>query len=185
MSLHELTIYTIGHSNRSEEDVLGLLGTVGVRALVDVRRNPRSSRYPRFNQERLRQVLNGAGLVYHWAGRQLGGFRAPRPGSPHVALEGGFRGYADYMETDAFQRAAAQLVHLGLRDVTAFMCAEKDPERCHRSLIADYLTLGGARVRHQIEVGETREHCPSPQLRPESGRLVYDRGVSGALDFGD
>jgi uncharacterized protein (DUF488 family) len=61
------------------------------------------------------------------------------------------------------------------------LCAERDPAQCHRSLIADYLTLLGARVLHLIAPGETHEHALSPAVRRESAALVYDRQVSGRL----
>ena len=181
MSFVDLTLYTAGHSNRTQGAFLDLLGSVGVETLVDVRRVPRSTRNPQFDGEDLRQALADASLVYHWAGRQLGGFREAAGDSPHVALENGFRGYADYMASEAFGRAMVQLGTLGRRGVTAIMCAEKDPSHCHRSLIADYLTLHGARVLHLIEPEIVREHVLNPHLRRESGRLVYDRGVSGRL----
>ena len=181
MSLLDLDLYTAGHSNRTAAAFLELLGSVGVETLVDVRRVPRSGRNPQFDEENLRPAVASAGMVYHWAGRQLGGFREAASDSPHVALEGGFRGYADYMASEAFERAMAQLGRLCRRGVTAIMCAEKDPAHCHRSLIADYLVLHGARVLHLIEIGTVREHVLSPLLRRESGRLVYDRGINREL----
>ncbi len=181
MSFVDLTLYTIGHSNRTRAAFLELLGSVGVGTLVDVRRMPHSTRHPHFDSVKLRQAVEDAGLVYHWAGHQLGGFREPAPDSPHVALEEGFRGYADHMASATFQRAIVQLGTLGRRGVTAIMCAEKEPDHCHRSLIADYLTLRGARVLHLIELGMVREHVLNSHLRRESGRLVYDRGVSRRL----
>ena len=181
MSFVDLTLYTAGHSNRTQGAFLDLLGLVGVETLVDVRRVPRSTRNSQFDEVNLRQALAEVGMVYHWAGRQLGGFREVAQDSPHVALEDGFRGYADYMASEAFERAMVQLGTLGKRGVTAIMCAEKDPSRCHRSLIADYLTLHGARVLHLTELGNAREHVLNRHLRRESGRLVYDRGVSGRL----
>jgi len=176
-------LYTVGHGNRSLRELLDLLAAAAIETLVDVRRVPRSGRHPQFNEEALREGLAAAGIVYHWAGRQLGGRRKSRPDSPHRALEAAFRGYADYMETDAFQRAAAQLVSLAMRGRVAALCAEREPDHCHRSLIADYLTLGGASVLHLVAPGETRPHRLNPALRLESVRPVYDRGVSGALHF--
>ena len=85
------------------------------------------------------------------------------------------------MDTDAFQKGAAQLQNLAARGACAIVCAERDPAQCHRSLIADYLTLQGARVLHLIAPGEMREHVLSPAARRESAALVYDRQVSGRL----
>lgn len=177
------TLYTLGHSNRSLNDFLTLLRDGAIQVLVDVRAQPHSSRYPQFSEDSLRAALELAGITYHWAGRQLGGRRSQRPDSRHIALEEGLRGYADYMESDAFRRAAAQLINMAGRAPTAILCAERRPEDCHRRLIADYLLLQGARVVHLIAPGERREHQLSPMARRESAELVYDRNVSGQLDL--
>ena len=178
-----LTLYTVGHGTRRLEELIALLKDAGVNTLVDVRAQPRSQRNPQFNDDSLRTACERAGIVYHWAGRQLGGMRAPRPDSPHVALEEGRRGFADHMDTEAFRKGASQLRHLAARGACAILCAERDPARCHRALIADYLTLQGTRVVHLIAPGESREHMLSPAARRESAALIYDRQTSGRLDL--
>lgn len=177
-----VTLYTVGHSNRSVAELIVLLKTAGVTTLVDVRTQPASARHPQFAMEALRAALEGQGMIYHWAGWHLGGLRQARPASPHVALEsGGFRGFADHMETEAFQRGASQLINLGMKASTAFMCAEKLPAQCHRSLIADYLTLKGIDVVHLITAGESHRHQLNPGARLESEKLIYDRQTSRLL----
>lgn len=181
-----LDLYTLGHSNRSLDDFIALLAVAGIRTLVDVRAQPQSARHPHFGQDSLRDALGGAGIEYHWAGRQLGGHRPARADSPHTALkEDGLRGYADYMDGDAFKKAAVQLIGLARRAPCAILCAERDPLHCHRSLIADYLTLQGVEVRHLIEPGETRAHQLRPEARRESQQLVYDRHTTAELPLGD
>ena len=91
------------------------------------------------------------------------------------------RGYADYMESDPFRRAAAQLVNMAAKAPTAILCAERLPEQCHRRLIADYLSLQGVRVIHLIDLDDRREHVLSPEARRESAQLVYDRNTTVAL----
>lgn len=178
------TLYTVGHGNRTLDELLSLLLGAGIQILVDARAHPRSRRHPHFSEEPLRAAVKKAGMAYHWAGRQLGGMRQPRAGSLHAALkEDGLRGFADYMDTDAFQTAAAQLARLAARAPLAILCAERMPERCHRSLIADYLTLQGMRIIHLIEEGDAREHRLRPEARRESAQLIYDRNVSGTLNL--
>lgn len=177
-----VTLWSVGHSNRTAAELIALLRAAGIATLVDVRAQPASARHPQFAMEALRAALGKEGIVYHWAGRQLGGFRRPKPDSPHLALESeGFRGFADHMETEAFRRGVSQLVNLGMKSPTAFMCAEKLPGSCHRSLIADYLTLQGVAVVHLIDAAETREHRLNPLARTESGTLVYDRQAARPL----
>ena len=171
-----ITLYTIGHSNRSLEEFLDLLDETGVNSLVDVRTYPHSKRFPHFNEDSLRQAIEQAGKVYHWVGRQLGGNRQVTVGSPHVALKDeGLQAYADYMGTDNFQVAAMQLINMASHERVAVMCAERSPENCHRSLIADYLVLQGVRVMHLISEVEVKEHYLSGFARRESSELIYDR----------
>lgn len=179
-----VTLYSVGHSNRSAEALLEVLRRAGIRTLVDVRAYPHSQRFPHFDADALRAALEAAAITYHWAGRQLGGRRRPAAVSRHIALpDDGLRGYADYMETDSFARAATQLVNLAGQAPTVIMCAERLPEQCHRSLLADYLTLQGHRVMHLLEPGEVREHRLSAQARRESLQLIYDRQATGVLDL--
>lgn len=178
------TVYTIGHSNRALETFVQTLRSVPVTTLVDVRAYPQSQRFPHFSQEPLRQNLERAEIIYHWAGKQLGGMRSPQAQSKHIALQDEkLRAYADYMESDLFQKAMVQLINLATIKNTAVLCAEKLPEHCHRSLLSDYLLLQGVEVSHIIDQGNIVNHQLSPFARRESRQLIYDRGATQTLDF--
>jgi len=178
-----LTLWTVGHSNRPISELMTMLAQAGIVTLVDVRAQPHSTRYPQFNEENLRESCGRENIVYHWAGRHLGGQRALKFKSPHIALDEGRRGFADHMETELFKKAVSQVVGLAARAPTAMLCAERDPGHCHRALIADYLVLQGIRVVHLIVPGENHEHLLSPQARRESAALIYDRQVTAELDL--
>lgn len=170
------TLYTIGHGDRPIDDLMGMLEHAGIKTLVDVRSRPHSHRHSHFSDDSLRTATAGSGIQYHWAGRQLGGLRKPGPQSPHTALtDDGLRAYADYMATDTFEIAVLQLIRLGSRAPLCILCAERLPQFCHRSLIADYLTLQGIRVVHLLTIDHSPEHHLRPELRRESAQLVYDR----------
>jgi uncharacterized protein (DUF488 family) len=143
-----LRVYTIGHSTRALDALIALLRSHGVARLVDVRTVPRSRRHPHFNREALPEVLRDAGITYaHMPG--LGGLRRPRSDSINTAWRNeGFRGYADYMQTEPFADSLETLVTVAAEAPTAIMCAEAVPWRCHRSLIADALVARGIEVRH-------------------------------------
>lgn len=159
-----LTLYTLGHGNRTGAELITLLQSAGITCLVDVRAQPQSSRHPQFCEDALRQQLNPHDIVYHWGGRQLGGFHAPRSDSPHTALRAaGLRGFADHMETDEFQIGVRQLLNLAAKSPVAILCAETLPENCHRSLIADYLTPEG---RTGVASDRT-ERDPRTSVTPE------------------
>ncbi len=180
-----VTLFTVGHSNRSLPALVALLHEAGVAELVDVRAYPVSRRHPQFDRAALEPALAAAGIAYRWAGRELGGHRPARPDSPHTALEAaGFRGYADHMETLLFTDAAEALLAAAAAAPTAVLCAERRPEQCHRSLLADWLVLRGAAVIHLIDTGLREPHRLSSLVRREGGRLVYDRQTTVPL-FGD
>jgi uncharacterized protein (DUF488 family) len=141
-------ICTIGHSTRSADELLAILGDAGIQLVADVRAFPSSRRHPQFNRGALAAWLASAGIGYrHFPG--LGGRRVPVAGSVNGGWhERGFQGYADYMSSDGFQRALADLEAVASESPTAIMCAEALWWRCHRRLIADALVLREWRVEH-------------------------------------
>jgi len=167
------TVLTIGHSTRPLDALITLLREHAVERLVDVRAFPRSRRHPQFNIETLPAALAAAGIDYTHL-PALGGRRPVRADSANTAWrEPGFRGYADYMETDAFARGLAALLDLAGRQRIAVMCAEAQPWRCHRQLIADALVARGVAVEHIMGPGKRRRHEPPPFARIEQGRVRY------------
>jgi uncharacterized protein (DUF488 family) len=170
------TLHTIGHSTRSTDRLLELLREAGIATLVDVRTVPRSRHNPQFHQAALAPALARAGVEYRHV-RALGGLRRPRGDSVNLGWRNAsFRGYADYMQSEAFARALAELQTLAAARPTAIMCAEALPWRCHRGLIADALTIRGWRVLH-LGISPPGEapalHEPTPFLRTVEGRPVY------------
>lgn len=167
------TLYTVGHSTRSLEEFVALLRENGVRRLADVRRYPGSKRYPHFGRETLGAALAEAGIEYRHM-PALGGRRPPRPDSANKAWRNdGFRGYADYMETEEFREAAAELLRVAEEAPTAVMCAEAVWWRCHRGLIADYAKSLGVEVIH-IGMGRANEPHPyTSAARIVKGKLSY------------
>jgi len=117
-------IWTIGHSTRSLEEFIGLLRAKRIELLADVRRYPASRMHPHFNAEALARSLTAVSLRYEGY-PELGGRRSPRPGSANSRWRNAsFRGYADYMETPAFDAALARLTADAADARTAIMCAE-------------------------------------------------------------
>ncbi|MGP0038882.1 MAG: DUF488 family protein [Solirubrobacteraceae bacterium] len=154
MSVPGPTIYTIGHSTRSPEELLALLSGPGVALVADVRAFPSSRRHPQFNRAVLAGWLGDAGIAYrHMPG--LGGRRKAVPGSANGGWEdSAFQGYADHMRTSEFRTALAELEALAAERPTAIMCAEAVWWRCHRRLIADALVVRGWRVEH-LGIGDS------------------------------
>jgi uncharacterized protein (DUF488 family) len=168
-----VAVWTIGHSTRSLADLLALLRAHGVARVVDVRRFPHSRRHPQFDTAALARDLPAAGVAYDPA-PGLGGFRRPRTDSGNTAIpESTFRGYADYMQTDAFATHLAVLLDSATHTPTAIMCAEASAEACHRSFIADALLALDADVHHIVNAGPTVPHALRPCARVTNRRVTY------------
>jgi uncharacterized protein (DUF488 family) len=169
----EPLILTIGHSTRSIDEFIGLLQAHDIGHLVDVRTIPRSRHNPQFNRETLPESLRGAGIECSHA-PELGGLRKSRPDSVNIGWRNlSFRGYADYMQTREFADGLKNLVNLARHGITVIMCAEAVPWRCHRSLIADALTVAGHSVEHIMSVDKTQTHVLTPFARVEGQRITY------------
>lgn len=131
-----------------------------IKVLVDVRSFPGSRRYPHFNRETMDVRLGAAGIGYMWM-PELGGRRKPKPDSRNTAWRNAaFRGYADYMETDAFHKGLEKLETIAQHEPTAYMCSEAVWWRCHRRLLSDALAARGWTVMHIIG----RDVKPHPLL---------------------
>ena len=166
-------IWTVGHSNKSLDEFLALLGAHDIQAVADVRRYPVSRRHPHFEMESLRDSLRPCGIAYqHFP--DLGGRRTPRPDSINTNWKNAaFRGYADYMETVEFREAIGRLMPLASSRRTAVMCAEALWGQCHRSVLADYLKASGVAVHHILATEEIQEHPYTSAARIVDGRLTY------------
>ena len=175
-------MWTIGHSVRPIEAFLDLLGEAGITDLVDVRRHPASRRHPHFSRDPLQDALRSRGLRYHHE-VDLGGHRTPAPDSPNTAWRvAAFRGYADHMASAAFRSALLRVSSLSAEGRPAVMCAEADPARCHRQLLADALALRCHEVVHLLGAGAAPRHVVHPLAREVAGQLVYPAPRRPLLD---
>lgn len=166
-------IWTIGHSTRPYQDFLSLLAEHRIEAVADVRRYPGSRRWPHFSREQLASALEREGIVYQWF-PELGGRRKPAADSPNTAWRNAaFRGYADYLHTDAFADGIERLTNLGSGFRTVIMCAEAVWWRCHRALIADVLRSVGWTVIHIMGPSQSVSHPYTTAARLVAGRLSY------------
>jgi uncharacterized protein (DUF488 family) len=175
-------IWTVGHSNRSLDEFVALIAAHDVELLVDVRTVPRSRHNPQFNVDVLPGALSAVGIDHRHV-PELGGLRRPRKDSPNAGWRGdSFRGFADYMQTEEFERALDELVAVAGRTHTAFMCAEAVPWRCHRSLIADALTARGVDVFHIMSATAANPHRLNPMAVVRDGRVTYPGPEQLALE---
>ena len=170
-----MRIWTIGHSTRAVDEFISLLKENEIKLLADVRAWPGSKRYPHFNKEALAESLTAHGLSYeHFL--ELGGKRKSKLDSRNTAWRNAsFRGYADYMETEQFQKGIERLLDVAEETgPTAIMCAEAVWWRCHRSLIADHLKACGIEVLHILGANTIEPHPYTPAARIVDGELSYE-----------
>lgn len=170
-------IFTIGHSDRTIDQFIEILGRSSIRLVADIRSNPASARYPWFERHALAAELEKRGLSYRWF-RGLGGRRPDVEGQDvHTALtDPGDRAYAEAMNTSDFAESCDELIGLAASTVAAVMCAEADPEDCHRRLLADKLFRMGVRVVHIMGLDDAKDHVPHPGLViGEDNRLIYEK----------
>jgi uncharacterized protein (DUF488 family) len=171
-----IQVWTLGHSTRSIDEFIKLLAAECITMLVDVRSFPSSKRLPHFNQSEFSEALAAEGIQYVHL-RELGGRRTARKDSLNTSWQNaGFRGYADYMETEPFRAGIEKLLEVARVQRTAIMCAEALWWRCHRSLISDYLKAKGVVVTHILSATKTEPHPYTSAARIVDGELSY-RGL--------
>jgi uncharacterized protein (DUF488 family) len=168
-----MTIFTIGHSTRPIETFLRLLAGHRIQHLVDVRTIPKSRHNPQFGGQQLSESLRAAHVNYtHMPG--LGGLRRPRVDSVNSGWRNtGFRGFADYMQTPAFEASLGECIELAAGERVVLMCAESVPWRCHRSLIADALLVRGIEACEISSGVSARPHVLTPWARIEGTHIIY------------
>lgn len=134
-----VTIWTIGHSNRSIEKFVDLLQEHNIEALVDVRRFP-TSKIEHFKRERMEQWLPEHRIDYTWLGKELGGYRRG--------------GYKAHMKTKRFKDGIKKLLEIAEQKRTSIMCMEPNPKYCHRRFISAHLERKGIEVIHILKKGQ-------------------------------
>ncbi len=141
-----MKLFTIGHSNHSLEKLVSLLVDHSVITLVDVRSTPYSRFNPQFNKENLKLELPRHNIQYLYKGESLGG----RPSDPALyknkqlpAKKVDYLHEVDYqavMQRPWFIEGVDDLIEIASQGLTAILCSEEDPAKCHRHhLIACYL----------------------------------------------
>ena len=166
-------VLTIGHSTRTWEAFLELLRVHHVKRVIDVRSIPKSRHNPQFNRAILSKRLRAAKIGYVHL-RKLGGLRHAQRDSPNMGWRNtSFRGFADYMQTPEFEAGLHRLLKLAGQRRSAIMCAEAVPWRCHRSLIADALTVRGVRVEHILSGKRLQVHSINSLARVRASRITY------------
>jgi uncharacterized protein (DUF488 family) len=152
-------LFTVGHSNHPIDRFIGLLEAAGIELIVDVRSAPFSRFAPQFNRAAIEKSLASAGIAYCYLGDLLGGL----PGgakAPPLAWE-------EARASEPFGEGLRRLSELYQSRRTAVMCAEHDPDRCHRKhLVAAAVVMMGGSVAHLMGDGTVVSEPPgNPDVR--------------------
>lgn len=169
----EGAIFTLGHSTLGIERFIAILRVYGIERLADIRTVPRSRHNPQFNDSALARSLTAEHIEYVPM-PTLGGLRHARKDSRNTGWRNaGFRGFADYMQTAAFEDALEELIAMSRARRVAIMCAEAVPWRCHRSLVADALSVRGIAAVEILSETSWRLHRLTPFAQVEGTRITY------------
>ena len=175
-------LLTIGYGNkRTIVEMIDLLKRWNVRYLVDVRSKPFSRFRPEFSRSDLEASLRSSQFVYLFMGDALGGI----PDDPTCYTDGKVD-YSKIQERDWFTNGLARLMR-GWKDGhrIAIMCAELEPQRCHRSkLIGEALIAAGIPVAHIDEHSDVIAH--ESVMRKVHGEqpLLFDMGHVSRRSYG-
>lgn len=171
-------LYTIGHSNRTYDDLAAALVAWKVETLVDIRHFTRSRANPQFNAALLRRKLPRKDIAYVTL-PALGG-RRPKAKDVDPDRNAGwtnrsFKNYADYAESPAFADGLAELLERAASKTCAIMCAEAVWWRCHRRIVADYAITRRVPVFHIFTAtkAERATRTPFAKLDRRTRTLRY------------
>jgi uncharacterized protein (DUF488 family) len=144
------TLRTIGVYGFDRESFLAALSSAGVELLLDVRqrRGVRGSEYAWANAQRLQAALDQAGIRYAHLKelapttemRQLQYREDERKGEGKRSRSVLAPAYVERYTAEVLgQVDLAPIVKFVGNSAPALLCVERDPEACHRSLIAERL----------------------------------------------
>jgi len=138
--------FTIGHGNYPIDLFIDTVRSAGIDTIIDVRSSPYSRFNPQFNRKSLEKSLKERAIGYLFMGDRLGG----RYSDPGLLFPDGTVDYRKVQETERFKEGIGRLLAIISGNKTiALMCAEKEPERCHRfALISPVLQSNGVAVIH-------------------------------------
>ncbi|MCK5861927.1 MAG: DUF488 domain-containing protein [Candidatus Hydrogenedentes bacterium] len=124
------SLFTVGHSNHSEQDFTDILLAHKISAIADVRSQPYSQYTPQFNREILQRILHASNIHYVFLGRELGARRH----EDSCYIDGKAK-YKHIAQLPLFCTGLDRLLQGAARYRVAIMCSEADPITCHRMIL--------------------------------------------------
>ena len=139
-------VYTMGYEGTDIDRFVATLKAVGVKTLADVRAVA-ISRKKGFSKTALQARLSDEDIEYaHFV--ELGDPKPGRDAARAGRLDTFRKIYARHLARNECEVALKLLADLVSAQPTCLLCFERDPAACHRSMVANRLTVVGAKVIH-------------------------------------
>lgn len=161
--MSQYRVFSIGHSNRTFQEFVKLLKKHRIKLLIDIRKYPRSRKFPWFNKEYFQSNLPNEGIEYT-SFKELGALgivRDIKPFNDITCIDSPtYKSYITYLITSDTARSYIKKIINFIKEnkVTCIMCCEKFPWRCHRNFLSDILTILKIRVIHIIDEKRVVKH---------------------------
>ena len=167
------TIYTIGYSGFKIDDFVKTHKENGVSVVIDVRSLPYSQFYSDYNKENLSRILEVSKIYYRNYVAEFGARQENRDFYPN-----GYLDFEMFARSEVFLSGFEKIKKSMQKGfVIALMCSEKDPIKCHRTiLVARAFHNAGYKVIHLLPEGQkiTQEEIEERLLNmffPDRGQI--------------
>lgn len=142
-------VYTVGHSTHQLDFFLGLIKTVEINCIVDIRSVPASTYNPQYNQDSFKLFLKNNYITYLHFAEEFGA----RQTDYELLDNEGKLDFEKVRKTRIFNYGLERIwkgVNNGFR--IALMCSESEPLDCHRfSMVSVGLEQDGFDVLHILK----------------------------------
>jgi len=140
-------LFTIGYEGAAVDDFIASLKVAGVEMLVDIRELPQS-RKRGFSKTALSEALENAGIEYKHI-RALGDPKPGREAARRGDIKEFRRIFDDHLGSDSAQSALEEVTGIATDMNSCLLCYERDPEMCHRKIVAESIAEHKSfKIRH-------------------------------------
>ncbi len=139
-------LFTIGYERASLPQLVALLRSAKVKALIDVRELP-NSRRAGFSKRILASTLEEAGIGYTHL-KALGTPKAGREANKAGRMKEFWKIVDASLDRPEAMMALEQAAEIACKRTVCLLCLEHDYAVCHRSRVAEMLAARGFKVTH-------------------------------------
>lgn len=144
-------VYTIGYTAFSVNEFIEVIKHYNINCVIDVRSSPFSNYYNDYNKDNLESTLKKHNILYRNYANEFGA-RQTNP----IFYSGDIVDFDKFIKSPQFLEGVSK-VKKGIERGYSFvlMCAEKDPVKCHRSImLGKGFSENGFDVKHIISKTE-------------------------------